>query len=258
LKKVDGFDLSLVAKPMTYLANALVVAKELEEAQRYATEAVAIMKKCFGHEDARTSEALELLGDVLDRNDDEKGASEKYAEVLRINDKFSRWPDNTACINFLHKYASALICAENFAEVVRISPRLLALFEKEGKRDDGKYNGSLVNYAVSLSMLDRDDAAISTFERALRVCERLPESIDYMTTLEAAVAAFAKKHDYPRAIELAKKALSISKRLTGAFSTRTMDLHALVMALELEEADPNLVVRCLQELGSIMGKGKRK
>ncbi len=85
LKKVDGMNLDLLSVPLTCLGNALLLARDLDGAQRYLTEAIVIIEKHQGRINTDMASAVLVLGKVLLDKKRFKSASEKFAQLIEIN-----------------------------------------------------------------------------------------------------------------------------------------------------------------------------
>lgn len=240
LKKQAGSDLYQHALPMECLGDALLKEGNLDESQRYLTEALVITEKNYGRDSIHALQAIECLGDVFMLKGKKKSASERFGQVLRIKDNLSCWQDDSETLSLLRKYCCALMGYNNYQEVVRISPRLLALWDRRRNRDEEAYLRDTICYARCLAALGQLDAAKAQLEVALPILEMLPESQTHLIALRTMASIYASQGEYFRACAYAKKEVPIIMRLFGESSQDMKDHEAFLGSLVRSSLFPEL------------------
>ncbi len=238
LKKMDGHEPEVLAETMSMLGIALKCDGDVDGAQRNLTEALVMMEKCYGRDDPRALEVLEVLGDAFMSKLKYKSSSERYARVIHIRDKHSCWGSALQSAMFLRKCVAIALRAENHEEVIRIAPRLLVLWEKQSDRNEEMYIDDMINYGVSLASTGQFEEALRQLERGVRLCEPFPESQKLLTALRIIAEIYSENGFHERAVELTKRAIAVAEKLYGKTSKEWLYLQCFLLACEEQVADP--------------------
>ncbi len=124
---------------------------------------------------------------------------------------------------------------------MRTTPRLLALREKHKDHDPRCHADEVFFYGVSLARLGQMDAAIAQLEHTLLLQEKLSEPLPVaVENLSILSRVHATKGNFNRAMELARKALSMNKNLNGDDETERKEIKAYLSELKKAALTPEI------------------
>lgn len=251
----------LAEQPGSVQSSDLATAQRLfdegqaeEKAGRYdaalerAERARAIREQILGPDDLAVADALHLVAVILDHKNEYKAAEPINRRALAIRER-TLGPDHPDVAKSLFNLAWLASTRQDFAGAEALYARTLRIQEQALGPDHRDVVTTLNDFAVLYNRTGRYDEAIATNKRVIAIREAAGNESGVALALSNLGRVYFNTGDYPAAIDVLRRSLSIWERVQGPDHPRVANAvdglaYALALSGDYAGAEP-LFLRAL-------------